>query len=283
MHRPIVHLVRSLASLLLLLELTTACSVRPFHTNNPSNQSAGRTTLAPALKLGPGQRADNAHWPNYTKLHLDSLAQWQSSRGMGPRFRRVVAGAGSRKRAKGREVRECLEAHNARRRRHAVPDLVWDPKIAAYAAKRAEYIAERGIRAFKHPKNSCVGENLYAQGGPNWDCTRAIGAFYQEIKFYDFNRAHFEERTGHFTAMIWRATRRVGCGMARGEMWGRCGVYLACNYWPIPNVQDKFRENVPPPVEPEVTSPPPTLQPQPEPQPQPQDRALNDCLTKSGV
>lgn len=148
------------------------------------------------------------------------------------------------------DSRDCLGAHNILRRHHGVPDLVWDERIAAYAQKRSEYIAARGMGSFEHPKDGCLGENLYAQSWASWGCAPMVRSWYDEIKSYDFGKPGFSPDTGHFTALVWRTTTRVGCGMARGApgTWGAGGVYLTCNYWLFPNIIGAFEENVPPPL-----------------------------------
>lgn len=44
--------------------------------------------------------------------------------------------------------------------------------------------------------------------------------------------------TGHFTQVVWKATKRLGCGQA--------GKFVVCNYYPAGNVQGQFRDNVAP-------------------------------------
>ena len=55
------------------------------------------------------------------------------------------------------------------------------------------------------------GENL-AWGYP--DFPAAIQGWYDEGKKYDYNKPGFTSETGHFTAMVWKATTDLGCGVA---------------------------------------------------------------------
>ena len=55
------------------------------------------------------------------------------------------------------------------------------------------------------------GENL-AAGYPT--VTDAVDAWGNERTKYNFNDPGFSEATGHFTQLVWKATRTVGCGRA---------------------------------------------------------------------
>jgi len=50
--------------------------------------------------------------------------------------------------------------------------------------------------------------------------------------------------TGHFTAMVWKATRRLGC--AKGNCPGQ--NLWVCQYDPPGNMMGAFPQNVPPPL-----------------------------------
>ena len=57
---------------------------------------------------------------------------------------------------------------------------------------------------------------------------------------YDFSRPGFDLKTGHFTQVVWKDTRQLGCGVAMcdgGEIW-------VCNYSPPGNFVRSFRQNV---------------------------------------
>ena len=54
----------------------------------------------------------------------------------------------------------------------------------------------------------------------------------------------FSMGTGHFTAMVWKATRRLGC--AKGNCPGQ--NLWVCQYDPPGNMMGAFPQNVPPPL-----------------------------------
>jgi len=74
----------------------------------------------------------------------------------------------------------------------------------------------------EHDKNrGNVGENLwyedhYNTGDEGYYCRRADKDWYAEIADYDYNTARTKngKAVGHFTQMIWKASKRVGYGVA---------------------------------------------------------------------
>jgi uncharacterized protein YkwD len=131
------------------------------------------------------------------------------------------------------EMQSVLDAHNAYRARHCVAPLTWSPQIAATAQRWAERCAPA------HDANSGLGENL--AWGTQLSGQGAAGLWYQEITQYN-PRAAFGP-AGHFTQLIWRDSRQLGCGAAM------CGdeTMWVCRYFPPGNVQGEYRANVPPP------------------------------------
>uniref|UniRef100_A0A7S3FS86 SCP domain-containing protein n=1 Tax=Chloropicon roscoffensis TaxID=1461544 RepID=A0A7S3FS86_9CHLO len=130
---------------------------------------------------------------------------------------------------------EALEAHNGYRRAHGVPELEWSAEVA----KSAQAHADRCV--FAHSVGSGYGENLaWGHAGIG----KAITDWYNEIGLYNFNRPGFSMGTGHFTAMVWKATRRLGC--AKGNCPGQ--NLWVCQYDPPGNMMGAFPQNVPPPL-----------------------------------
>lgn len=118
---------------------------------------------------------------------------------------------------------DCLSEHNKYRARHGSPPLYYDRTLEEFAMKRAEYMASTDI--FAHPRNLPFGENLYWRSGRSATCSSALSMWYNEDKWYNYERGNFSPSTGHFTQMIWKATRYVGCASARSSRSGR--MYIA--------------------------------------------------------
>ncbi len=130
-----------------------------------------------------------------------------------------------------------LRAHNEYRARHCAPPLSWSKELAEVAQGWADTLKFNRC-AFEH-STSRYGENL-AFFMPSTTGDRAVRGWYDEVSEYDFGRPRFGMNTGHFTQVVWRETRRLGCGLAEcngGQIW-------VCNYDPPGNVQSMFAANV---------------------------------------
>ena len=128
-----------------------------------------------------------------------------------------------------------LAAHNRERAATGVPALEWDPALAADAARYARVLAETG--AFEHspadPSDPDVqGENLWAGTPGAWAPEEMVGYWIAETRDYKagvfpaVSRSGDLDRVGHYTQLIWRATRRVGCALDRSQK----EELLVCRY-----------------------------------------------------
>lgn len=129
----------------------------------------------------------------------------------------------------GRE--QMLAAHNAWRKKVGVPPLTWSPQLANYAQEWANSLQQRNL--FEHRKNLPYGENLAWAGGQQLSPERVVNMWGEEVKDYNYatNNCTPGKMCGHYTQIVWRNTKEVGCGMARGngkEVW-------VCNYNPPGN------------------------------------------------
>ena len=124
-----------------------------------------------------------------------------------------------------------------------IPALVWDTDLAAVAQAYSEELARSGC-GLTHSSNG-YGENLYWQRGLSPNAADVVAGWHAEIACYDFGTfmgsdacdmactsAMNASGCGHYTQVVWRATRRLGCGMATcssgAEIW-------TCNYDPPGN------------------------------------------------
>lgn len=134
---------------------------------------------------------------------------------------------------------EILDTHNDFRALHDSPELQWDNALADYAERHASQCE------FKHTHGP-YGENL-AAGYPTAEA--ALTAWYDEQRFYSYANPQFSMSTGHFTQMVWKSTRKVGCALipCNGRH-GTPGNYLVCEYSPAGNVvaPGYFAKNVTP-------------------------------------
>lgn len=106
--------------------------------------------------------------------------------------------------------------------------------------KFAEIRAREIIKNFGHRPKSEYGENLAMRSSQNAPCEALVELWYDEIRYYDFDAGKFSLQTGHFTQLVWKNSKYIGCGYISQAS----GTYLACEYDPPGNYEDQFLENV---------------------------------------
>ena len=129
-------------------------------------------------------------------------------------------------------VREMLSAHNQVRAVRQLPPLRWSRRLEEFAQEWAEHLAKLG--ALEHDYTRRVGQNLFASWGTARRPSFVVKKWEDESKDYDERRFRCSRTAecGHFTQLIWRETKQVGCGVAtRGN-----GQYWVCYYSPPGNV-----------------------------------------------
>lgn len=91
-------------------------------------------------------------------------------------------------------------------------------------------------------RNNC-GENLAMHSDKEliWTTNEATKMWYDEVDVpgYDFSNPGYHENpgAGHFTALIWKSTTKLGCGIS--------GSYVVCHYCDTsPNFIGRFETNV---------------------------------------
>lgn len=133
-----------------------------------------------------------------------------------------------------------LTAHNAERAALGVPALGWNAELAADARVWADELAATG--RFEHspdePGRDPQGENLWA-GTPRAFSPEAMVKLwlaekkdYRSGVFPNNSRSGDVENVGHYTQVIWRSSRQVGCATAVG----RNEEFLVCRYSEAGNV-----------------------------------------------
>jgi uncharacterized protein YkwD len=136
------------------------------------------------------------------------------------------------------EAAQWVEAHNRLRAKHCAAPLTWSAKLAEIAQRWANALRDRGCQ-FGHSGGS-TGENLAAGTLGTLDPGTVVKMWYDEVAQYHFPDGGFSSNTGHFTQVVWRATRRVGCGHSQCK-----GMdILVCEYDPAGNWEGQYRDNV---------------------------------------
>lgn len=124
-----------------------------------------------------------------------------------------------------------LAVHNQVRARVGLPPLTWSNELTAYSQDWANHLAVNNSCRMKHrsaagrnPKQ--YGENLYWASHMNWSdgriepqrvsAAKVAGDWAAEVKDYNHarNRCRRGAQCGHYTQMVWRDTKQVGCAMS---------------------------------------------------------------------
>jgi len=127
--------------------------------------------------------------------------------------------------------------HNKMRCAVGAPPVEWDPKLECQAQDTQAKIA-----AFEHSSSYDLpivsGENLATGSGvvtPAW-------MWFTEYLESNHNYAAFQGGTGHFSAMVWKSVKTIGCGVGHGVV--RC-QYSSGSLRTAPNMGGAFKDNMP--------------------------------------
>lgn len=127
-----------------------------------------------------------------------------------------------------------LDAHNRERAALGLPALRWNSQLAQGAAQWSQKLA--AANRMEHSPTavggSGHGENLWMGTAGHFAPEAMVGSWIAEKA--DFTRGTFPKvsRTGswtdvgHYTQMVWRDTREVGCAIGRGTK----ADVLVCRY-----------------------------------------------------
>ena len=129
-------------------------------------------------------------------------------------------------------ISEMLHSHNRVRDQRQIPPLRWSYSLEAAAQEWADHLSSIG--AMQHDHSRRIGQNLFVSYGRQMPPAFVVGKWADESKDYDerrFKCAHGEV-CGHFTQIIWRGTKEVGCGVAGGDN----GQFWVCFYSPPGNI-----------------------------------------------
>lgn len=148
-------------------------------------------------------------------------------------------------------IRECLKAHNSKRALHRARPLIWDSLLAKKAQVWALTLAKK--EKMEHAPWSGAGENLFYganSGGKRGNCKEAVEAWYGEVSDYPFKNPpntiwdNPRVQIGHFTQVVWKATKRVGVGIAVIKRGFLTKTYIVARYSPPGNYQGQFKQQV---------------------------------------
>lgn len=125
--------------------------------------------------------------------------------------------------------REMTSAHNGVRAMVGTAPLAWSGRLATVAQDWADHLLANG--QFNHSHNPKYGENLFEITGGSASPGDVVKAWADEARDYRYSSNNCEGVCGHFTQIVWRDTKEVGCAVARA---GRREVWV-CEYDPPGN------------------------------------------------
>lgn len=137
---------------------------------------------------------------------------------------------------------QILHEHNSARREVGSPPLVWSNQLARESQSYANRLAREGV--FRHSsylERPNIGENLWMGSTGYFSPRDMIRSFLSERQYFRYGRFPNVSRTGdwshvgHYTQIVWRDTRQVGCGLAEA----RAYAFLVCRYWPSGNMMGR--------------------------------------------
>lgn len=138
----------------------------------------------------------------------------------------------------GEVVNELVEAHNFWRKQVKTPPLSWSDELARQAREWALTLLRKG--AFEHEPDASYGQNIAWFAGERLNPTAVVDYWGNEVEYFDAqkNTCHEEAVCRHYTQIVWKDTREVGCASAWGEH-PKYGVqeFWVCNYSPPGNME----------------------------------------------
>lgn len=146
-------------------------------------------------------------------------------------------------------LKKIYDDHNYYRNIHLVSNLDIDTQLEKDAQRMADTCTF--AHDFKDLKIKEEGENLYMvkmasskEKQFNNAINNATNAWYNEVNLYNFLWPSFAKSTGHFTQLVWKDTKKIGCG------YNYCnGMNLvACRYKNPGNMMGSFFSNVSLPI-----------------------------------
>jgi uncharacterized protein YkwD len=130
-------------------------------------------------------------------------------------------------------AREMLTAHNNIRAEIELPPLQWSSELATYSQKWADSLIAKNKAV--HNSKSPYGENILVTGLGSTPST-VVAEWASESQDYTYRSNACNGDCGHYTQLVWRSTRQVGCARAlnsQREIW-------VCSYDPPGNYRGEW-------------------------------------------
>jgi len=135
------------------------------------------------------------------------------------------------------EVQNLIALHTKIRAEVKTQPLTWSKELAAYAQKWADHLAATKCDLAHRPSSGewkqIYGENLFTGSAKFFTVADAVKLWENEKKNYKGQAiGSGSANTGHYTQVVWKSTKQVGCGKAVCKD----NLIVVCNYDPPGNV-----------------------------------------------
>ena len=141
-----------------------------------------------------------------------------------------------------------VNRHNTLRKKHSAGKLTKLAAIAKLAQTTVNNCKSKGtlIHSGTSYNGQWMGQNLYVSGGVPSGADVA-NSWYSENVNYNYNTGKTKNNgvIGHFTQLVWKSSKNIGCAVAVGTWSGyKNSYYVGCNYFPGGNVFGEYTKNV---------------------------------------
>ncbi|KAL9975334.1 hypothetical protein ACROYT_G012487 [Oculina patagonica] len=145
-------------------------------------------------------------------------------------------------------IDQMVEEHNKLRSIHLSPPLVKNRNMSLQAKALAIQLAsEANLRHSDKASRPDQGENLAmgcTSSGPGITAKDAAKEWYDEVCSHNFYDQAYQDKSGHFSQLVWNATRELGVGKAMGTKFGMNCTFIVARYRPLGNIGSEFANDV---------------------------------------
>ena len=144
---------------------------------------------------------------------------------------------------------DLVTTHNAKRKKHGAKALTKLTALANLCKNTVNTCKKK--KGLYHTsdtyKDEPVGQNLYVLGGAAPTGKDITEDWYSENKNYNYSTGKAKNNgvIGHFTQLVWKSSKNIGCAYASGTWNGfNQSYFVCCNYYPAGNYQNQYTKNV---------------------------------------
>lgn len=143
---------------------------------------------------------------------------------------------------------DMIQEHNKLRSIHLSPPLKKNRNMSLQAKALAiQLAAEANLRHSGKASRPDQGENLAmgcTSSGPGITAKDAAKEWYDEVCSHNFFNQAYQDKSGHFSQLVWNATRELGVGKAMGTKFGMNCTFIVARYRPLGNIGSEFASDV---------------------------------------